>query len=73
MIGNKPFIADLEILKGNDSELKAALSEIGWMSGEKDMGQGKAKGKGKDWKPKFAVVKRREVSEVERALEAVKK
>jgi len=66
MVGNQPIIGDFEALKADSSELKSMLSKIGWAKGD-------VKGPGKAWKPKYAVLQRREVGEIEQALKAVKR
>ena len=61
MIANEPFIGDpegFEELRGS-GRLAAMLEKIGWRAEEKD-----------GWKPKLATVRKREVTELERALKA---
>jgi len=64
MIGNTPIVGDidgLEELRGS-GKLREMLKKIGWVKEEDGSGKKKA------WKPKMAKVKKRQVSEVERAL-----
>jgi hypothetical protein len=64
MIGNKPIVGDIKGLQSNSETLKNMMSEIGWV--KVDNGQ-------EGWKPKFAKVAKKDVTEVERAMLDAKK
>ncbi|OCF72396.1 hypothetical protein I204_06775 [Kwoniella mangroviensis CBS 8886] len=61
MIGNKPIVGDLRNLEELrlSGELESMLAEIGWKKEEKSA-----------WKPKYAKVQKRTLTEVEEALKA---
>ena len=74
MIGNRLIAADLEEVEEMraSGKLGNLLGSIGWNE-EENMKRAGAKGEKRDWKPKFAKVVKREKTEVEHALEAVKR
>ncbi|WWC90277.1 uncharacterized protein L201_005210 [Kwoniella dendrophila CBS 6074] len=63
LIGNKPIIGNLEVLEelGLSGELKEMFNNIGW-SNKKEMTQ-------TEWKPKYAKVQKKSMSEVEEAIQ----
>lgn len=74
MIGNRLIAADLEEVEEMraSGKLGNLLGSIGWNE-EENMKRAGGKGEKREWKPKFAKVVKREKTEVEHALEAVKR
>lgn len=62
IIGNQPVVARMANLERlvESGVLREMLAEIGWAQGEKV-------DKAQEWKPKLAVLKKREFSELEAA------
>ncbi|OCF43459.1 hypothetical protein I317_02759 [Kwoniella heveanensis CBS 569] len=61
MIGNEPVVGSLQNLEELrlSGQLESMLTKIGWKKEEKS----------DEWKPKYAVVKKKELSEIEQALQ----
>jgi len=68
MIGNQPIVGDaegLEELRGS-GRLASMLGKIGWRKEEAEAERGSEREEG--WKPKLAVVKKKEMGELDMAL-----
>ena len=76
VIGNQPFVADIERMEEmrGSGQLEEMLELIGWVDKSEPIAEPSASvAAGREWKPKLAKWEKKEISEVEHALQAAKK